>query len=622
MTSAGQFDYPERIGTLNLRGMMAQPNQSGGFFAESDLRKALGACRSAFFIAGFFSLFINILLLLPTIYMLQVYDRVLSSNSESTLMMLSLIAVFLFAMMGVLEWLRAQVLILSGTRLDQLLNGRVYDAIFTQAISSGGKTATVQPLQDLLQIRQFLGGQGLFAFFDAPWLPIYIAVTFFFHWAFGVVTVLSILLLVGLALWNEMATRGILEQANRESMEANYLTQRNLRNAEVIEAMGMLSSVRAQWQVKQNKLLSLQGQVSRKAGLISTMSKMFRLTIQSLILGLGAYLAIHKEITPGMVIAGSFLLGRTLAPLDLMIATWRNFLLAREAYYRLNQFLLATPEKTKPMPLPDPKGEIQLDKLVVTPGDLMVPVIKGISLVIPPGNLVAVIGASAAGKSTLARAMLGLCPPSSGSVRLDGAEITQWDREQLGRHIGYMPQDIGLLDCSVSQNIARFGVVNPEWVVAAARAAGIHEMILHLPNGYDTVIAGQGKILSMGQQQRLALARAIYGNPQVVILDEPNSNLDIEGEEALVKSLAELKRQGSTVVVISHRTNILSQVDKILVLANGQVALYGPRDQVLQAMKNPPSPPPSQPPPRPQPPTGTSVVTFNDGRSGNSVILK
>jgi len=553
--------------------------------AESDLRKALSTCKASFLSAGFFSLFINLLLLLPSIYMLQVYDRVLPSNSESTLLMLTLIAVFLYIVMGGLEWVRSQILIVTSTRLDQLLNGRVFDAVFAQALSSGGKVASAQPLSDLLQLRQFLTGPGLFAFFDAPWMPIYITVMFLFHFSFGVVAIISAFFLAGLAIWNEVATRGDLERANREALDASQFTQRNLRNAEVIEAMGMLPRMRSRWQEKQVTLLALQGQASAKSGLITALSKTYRITIQSLMLGLGAYLAIHKEITPGLVIAGSILLGRALAPLDLMISTWRGFLHAREAYQRLGNLLGAVPAREAPMPLPAPEGEISLEKAVVTPAGALAPVLKGISLLMEPGTQVGVIGPSAAGKSTLARTILGLHRPSSGSVRLDGAELDQWDREQLGQYIGYLPQDVELLDGSISENIARFGAIDAGKVVEAAQAAGIHEMILRLPEGYETKIVGQGKMLSAGQQQRLGLARALYGEPQVIILDEPNSNLDQDGESALLKSLANLKRKGCTVLVITHRANVLGQVDKILLLVDGQVALFGPRDQALAALQ-------------------------------------
>jgi len=564
---------------------MAKAKQNQQQEKVSELRTALLSCKSSFMSAGFFSLFINLLLLLPSIYMLQVYDRVLSSGSESTLLMLTLILVFMFIIMGGLEWTRSQILIVTSNRLDQLLSGRIFDAVFAQAISSGGRVLSAQPLNDLLQLRQFMTGPGLFAFFDAPWMPIYVAVLFLFHPVFGVVSVIAAVILIILAVWNENATRGDLQDANRESTVAQQLAQSNLRNAEVIEAMGMLPRMRERWQEKQMALLTLQSRASGKSGMISSISKTFRLTIQSLALGLGAYLAIHKEITPGLVIAGSILLGRALAPLDQIIVTWRGFLNARVAYQRLAKLLDEVPEKSVPMPLPAPLGEVSLEKAVITPPGAAAPIIKGINLIIEAGTQLAIIGPSAAGKSTLARAILGLYQPANGSVRLDGAELDQWDREQLGRYIGYLPQDVELLDGSISENIARFGDIYPDQVVAAAQAAGIHDMVLHLPDGYDSKIVGNGNVLSAGQRQRLGLARALYGNPQVILLDEPNSNLDQAGDQALLDTLANLKQQGRTVIIITHRSNVLSQVDKILLLVNGEAALYGPRDQVLAALQ-------------------------------------
>jgi ATP-binding cassette subfamily C protein EexD len=558
--------------------------KDAGLFSVTELGRALASCKSSFLYVGFFSLFVNLLLLTPSIYMLAVYDRVLASSSESTLLMLTLIVVFLFLVMGGLEWIRSQILITTSTRIDQALGGRVFDAVFAKTLGTGGRIASAQPLNDLLQLRQFLTGNGLFAFFDAPWLPIYMALLFLFHWSFGALGVISVLVLSTLAVWNELATRADLAQANRESIEASQFTQRNLRNAEVIEVMGMLPRVRARWYEKQAAVLALQSRSSAKAGLINALVKTYRLTIQSLVLGLGAYLAIHKEITPGLVIAGSILLGRALAPLDLMIGSWKGFLAAREAYRRLNQLLDEIPARQPPMRLPVPRGEILLENAVVTPPGAAEAVIKGVGLVIKPGDSVAIIGPSAAGKSTLARAILGIYPPTRGAIRLDGAEIQHWDREQLGEYIGYLPQDVELLDGTVNENIARFGEIDPDKVVAAARVTGIHDMVLHLPEGYETRLAGSGGALSAGQQQRVALARALYGDPQVIVLDEPNSNLDQAGDAALLAALARLKQAGRTVIVVTHRTNVLNQVDKILMLVNGQSAMYGPRDEVLKAL--------------------------------------
>lgn len=565
---------------------MGTAHTTQGNSAHSAIRKALHGCKTTFVWVWGFSLCVNLLLLVPSVYMLQVYDRVLPSNSESTLLMLTLIAVFLFVAMGSLEWIRSQLLIVAGARLDQAISPQVFDAVFRQATISGGKAATAQPLSDVLQLRQFLTGQGLLTFLDAPWLPIYLLLMFLFHPYFGLAALLSAIVLGALAVWNELATRRDLSAANQQAIQASHFTERNLRNAEVIEAMGMLANLRQRWQQKQQTSLALQGVASQKGGLISSLSRTTRVTVQSLILGLGAYLAMRQQITPGGIIAGSILLGRALAPLDGMIGSWRTFLNARESYARLNKLLGAGVNEEQVIQLPVPTGALTLDRLVVTPPGAAEPVIKGLNITIEPGTQVAIIGPSGAGKSTLARAILGLYPAAGGSVRLDGAELDQWQRERLGQHIGYLPQRVELLDGSVSDNIARFGEVDSEKVVEAARMAGVHDVILRLPNGYQTQIQGNSNVISAGQQQRIALARALYGNPSLILLDEPNSNLDEEGDEALRGALTALKRENRTVIVITHRGNVLSVVDKILMMVDGRPALFGPRDEVIAALQN------------------------------------
>ncbi len=563
---------------------------------SSDLRRALAACRSSFLTTAFFSLFVNLLMLVPAIYMLAIYDRVLMSGSESTLTMLTVIAVFLFLVLGGLEWVRTRILVATSARLDEHLGERVFDAIFRQSLASSGAKATSQPLNDLLQLRQFLTGPGLLAFFDAPWIPIYVGLMFLFHLYFGIVAVVSVLLLAALTIWNEMATRADLEEANRESIEANQFTQRNLRNAEVVEAMGMLPRLRSRWQARQMKVLALQSQASTKGGLINALSRTYRLTIQSLALGLGAYLAIHKVITPGLVISGSILLGRALAPLDHMIAGWRGFIGAREAYWRLDTLLRTIPERESRMELPALQGQITLEDLVIAVPGRSEPILKGINLTIEPGTTVALIGPSAAGKSTLARAMLGLHFPTRGRACLDGADVHNWDRTQLGQYVGYLPQDVELLDGTVAENIARFGDVDSDRVVEAAQSAGIHEMVLALPQAYDTPLIGGGVALSAGQQQRIGIARAIYGRPQVVVFDEPNANLDMAGEAALLTMVLQLQRDGHTVVVVTHRTNVLQAAHRIAMIIDGKLAMYGPREEVMAAMAKAQSAgPPSRP---------------------------
>lgn len=558
---------------------------------RSELAQAIIYCRDSFKSAAFFSLFINMLMLFPAIYMMQVYDRVLGSNSTSTLLMLTLLAVLLFAMLGALEWIRSQVLIRVSTRFDLLLNERLYRVLFRQALVSGGKSSA-QPLSDLLALRQFLTGQGLFAFFDAPWLPIYIGLLFLFHFWFGVVAVVSAILLILLAIWNERATHDDLDQANQISVESANITARNLRNAEVVHALGMLPALMARWKAKQKNLIILQALASEKGGLISALSKTYRVTMQSLILGLGAWLAIDKQISPGLMIGGSILLGRALAPIDLMIGSWKQFLTARTAYARLNTLLANFPVEADRMPLPPPKGALRAEQVVVAPPNSKVAVIKGVNFAIEAGTFVALIGASASGKSTLVRALLGIWPAAGGSIRLDSADVSQFDRALIGQYIGYLPQDIELFDGTIAENIARFGEVDANHVVDAAIAAGVHEMILRLPQGYDTEIGGAGGALSAGQRQRVGLARALYGNPVLVVLDEPNSNLDDVGEQALAQALLKLKQRGCTVIVITHRVGILSIVDRIMVLNEGALVLDGARDEVLAKLNQRPAPPP------------------------------
>ena len=548
---------------------------------ENSLQNALKACRDSFISVGFFSLFINALMLVPIFYMLQVYGRVLSSRSLTTLAMLTLIMTLLVITLGSLEWVRSRIMVRVSTRLDVLLSRQVYKASFKRALDSGGMDASAQSLNDLTGLRQFLSGNGLFAFFDAPWLPIYIAVMFLFHPWFGWVATGSALLLLLLAFINERLTGPALAQANKEHIGATLYTTKNLRNAEVIESMGMLETLMDRWGRRQRNVLLLQSRASDRGAIVSTISKSFRILVQSLVLGLGAYLAVEQQLGVGLVFAGSVLLGRALAPIDLIIGSWKGFIAARSQYARLNDILdkqLAQPER---MSLPAPQGHVQVENLVVTAPGSKTPIIKNISFSVPAGCMVGIIGPSAAGKSTLARALMGVWVPQHGVVRLDGADISAWDKHELGPHIGYLPQDIELFEGSVSENIARFTEVDSEKVILAARTAGVHEMILLLPDGYDTVIGSEGVMLSGGQRQRIGLARALYGNPRLIVLDEPNSNLDEVGDRALAAAIQQLKRNGATLFVITHRTNIVSQLDRLMVMTDGVISLYGPRDHVL-----------------------------------------
>ena len=530
---------------------------------------------------GFFSLFINALMLVPTFYMLQVYGRVVTGGSLTTLAMLTLILTFLLVTMGLLEWVRSRIMVRVSTRLDVLLGRDVYRASFKRALDSGGQDASAQPLSDLTGLRQFMSGNGLFAFFDAPWLPIYVAVLFLFHPWFGWTAIGCAVILLALAIINEQSTGKVLAAANKESIGSTLQTNKNLRNAEVIESMGMLDSLMSRWSLRHKKVLLLQSRASDRSGIITSISKTFRLLVQSLILGLGAYLAVSHEINAGLVIAGSVLLGRALAPLDLMIGSWKGFIAARSQYARLNSILDQQKAEPERMQLPAPIGHVTVENLTLGAPGAKTPIIKGIGFNAPAGAMIGVVGPSASGKSTLAKALVGVWKPQHGVVRLDTADIANWDKSQLGPHLGYLPQDIELFEGTISDNIARFGVVDPDKVVLAARTASVHEMILMLPDGYDTVIGEGGINLSGGQRQRIGLARAIYGSPRLIVLDEPNAHLDEVGERALALALQQIKLTGATVFVIAHRTSILAQLDRLLVMNAGTISLYGPRDQVL-----------------------------------------
>lgn len=548
---------------------------------ENSLQAALKLCRGSFLSVGFFSFFVNALMLVPSFYMLQVYGRVLTSGSTTTLLMLTLIMSALMLAMGGLEWTRSRLMVRISGRLDALLGPDVYRASFKRALDSGGMDASAQPLSDLTGLRQFLTGSGLFAFFDAPWLPVYIGVMFFFHPWYGWIAIASAIVLLCLALLNERLTGKALAEANRQNIATSLHTTKSLRNAEVIQSMGMLHNLMARWSVRQKEALRLQSVASDKGGLITSLSKTFRMLVQSLILGAGAYLAIQQEINPGAMIAGSLLLGRALAPIDMMIGGWKGFVSARSQYARLNEILDWQKSEQARMSLPAPEGHVQVENLIVSAPGSKTPILKNIGFVVPAGAVVGIIGPSASGKSTLARALLGVWAPQHGVVRLDGADINNWDKRELGPHIGYLPQDIELFEGSISENIARFGEVEPDKVIQAARAAGVHEMILQLPEGYDTVIGSEGVNLSGGQRQRIGLARALYGQPRLLVLDEPNSNLDDVGERALANALRQVKASGATIFVITHRTSILAQLDSLLVMHEGAVSLYGPRDKVL-----------------------------------------
>jgi len=550
------------------------------FVAQTKLEKVLKDTKRAFIYVGFFSFFINILMLVPSIYMLQVYDRVMTSRSIETLVLLTIIVTLLFFTMGFLEVVRSRILVRIGNKMDLDLNGYLFDVIFRQARLNPA-SASSMPLTDLIKIRQYMTGNGVFAFFDSPWFPIYLFVMYLFSPWFAAFTIFSALVIFAITIINERTTKKDLENANKMNSISMQFVNRNLQNAEVIHAMGMNDSIRTKWLEKQHEFLHTQAKASDTAGKWANSSKTLRQLFQSLTYGIGAYLAIKGLISPGVIIAGAVLMGRALAPLDLLTSSWKGFADAKGAYIRLNALLKEIPEIPHTMQLPAPLGEIRIENIIVAPPNSQVPTLKGVNMLIPQGTTVGIIGPSASGKSTFARAILGLWPLLSGKVRLDGADIHQWDSIDLGQHIGYLPQDIELFEGSVSDNISRFTELNPEAVVEAAKIAGVHEMILNLPNGYDTIVGAGGSTLSGGQRQRVGLARALYKKPPIIVLDEPNSNLDDEGERALLNAILIMKENKSTIILITHRPNILSVVDNLALLTQGVLAMYGKRDEVL-----------------------------------------
>lgn len=550
---------------------------------HSELDDALWSMRRIFLTAGVFSFFINALMLVPSLYMMQVYDRVLNSRNEMTLLMISVITIGLYGLIGGLEWVRSQLLVRASLQLDARLNDRVFGATFEASLrGAGGNPA--QALSDLNNLRQFLTGNGLFAFFDAPWAPIFLLVITLLHPWLGLFSLVGGLVLVGLTWLTEKITQKPLADANSAGLQASNSAGNNLKNAEVIQAMGMLPAVRERWYAKHQVSLALQQMASNRAGAIGAATRFVRLSQQSLILGLGALLVIEGKLSPGGMIAASILMGRVLAPIEQAIGAWKNFVAVRSAYERLEKLLVAIPAPDSTMALPAPKGTVVLENLMASAPNSQTVILKGISAAISAGEIVGVIGPSASGKSTLARLLVGVWPAASGKVRLDGADIFAWNKAEVGPYIGYLPQDVELFEGSIAENIARFDEIDAEKVVKAAQRAGVHEVILRFPKGYDTPIGPAGSFLSGGQRQRIALARAIYGDPVLVVLDEPNSNLDDVGEQALVRAVLNLKAQGSTVVVVTHRTNIVSVVDKLMVLRDGTLQLYGPRNDVLTAL--------------------------------------
>ena len=553
-------------------------------FNRNELSRILWEFRYEFVVAGVFSMIANLLMLTPTIYMLQVYDRVMLSQSMGTLMAVSLITLFFFGVLTFAEWSRSKLLVSSGVRMDELLSKRLFHASYDAYLNPAVKNPS-RAFNDLTEVRQFLTGNGIFAFFDAPWAPIYIAVLFLLHPWLGVMAIGFAAVQASLAWWGSNASKPAQAVASKSQQDAGSYLQSKFRNAEVIESMGMLSHLYRRWAEQNTRAMGHALNAQEVSGRVVAWSKFIRYTQQSLALGGGALLVIQGELSPGAMIAANVLMTRALAPIDLMVGTWPGFLSAKEAFVRLRNLLEAHPLRVKNELSIVPKGDVVLKEVVASAPGRKEPILKGISALMPAGTVTVVLGASGSGKSTLARVLLGIWPHEKGAVLLDGEPILKWDRMGLGPHIGYLPQDIELFDGTIAENIARAGQVVSEKVIAAAEASGLHQMILRFPKGYDTPMGEAGSLLSGGQRQRIGLARALYGEPALVVLDEPNANLDDEGEAALVRAVQVMKSKGKTVVLISHRPGIVGVADRLLILHQGTVQASGPRDGVLAALQ-------------------------------------
>ena len=555
------------------------------FFKRSELTSTLWSFRREFVIVGVFSMIANVLMLAPTLYMLQVYDRVMHSQSELTLIFLSLLTLFLFAIMAVAEWMRSRLLVRTGVRLDSQLSTLVFNASFEAHLSQSGSNPS-RAFGDLIQIRQFLTGNGIFAFFDAPWTPIYMAVLFFLHPWLGVLGVIFALLQAALAWFGHRNTLAPSEAAATAQADAGNFLQSKLRNSEVLESMGMIRNLQMRWNERHQTALARNGDSQHLMHRITAISKFIRYSQQSLVLGAGALLVIDGQLSPGGMIAANVLMTRALAPIDMLVSSWRQFAGMRAAFGRLETLLADYPERDPALKRVAPTGQISLSKVFALATGRADPILKNVGFSVPAGTVTAIIGPSGSGKSTLARVMVGIWPNVSGDVLLDGVPVDSWNRIELGPYIGYLPQDIELFEGTIAENIARFSEANPAKVIVAAKSASLHEMILRFPKGYDTSIGEAGNLLSGGQRQRIGLARAIYDNPMIVVLDEPNANLDDMGEAALYKTVEELKAKGKTVFLITHRPGAVAVADRILLLRDGTVQADGPRDTVLADLQS------------------------------------
>lgn len=574
----------------------------------STLVSALEHCRIAFIGVACMSALVNVLYLTGSFFMLEVYDRVIPSRSVPTLMGLCALALMLYVIQGLLEAIRARVLVRIGMALDERLSGRVFDVTVRAPLKAGFGGEEGMPLRDLDQLRSFISGGGPPALFDLPWMPVYLSICFLFHPLIGAAAVVGMLVLVAITLLNDRATRRPTVLSAVYAQQRTVLADISRRNAEVLAALGMRGRLGLHWALVNRDYALAQQRASDAVGGFGALSKVFRTALQSGVLALGAWLVIHNEATGGIIIASSILVSRALAPAELAIAHWKSFAAARQSWRRLSDLFARLPEAPRPHPLPAPVRAVTVEAVTLAPPGARRTVVHDASFALSAGQGLGVIGPSASGKSTLARALVGIWTPLRGQVRLDGAALDQWSSEALGPHLGFLPQEVELFPGTVAQNIARFeSGADPERVLAAAKAARVHEMILRLPEGYDTRIGENGSGLSAGQRQRIGLARALYGDPFLVVLDEPNSNLDAEGEVALTEAILGVRRRGGICVVIAHRPSALAALDRVLVLSEGRVQAFGPKDEVLKHVLRPAQAPSGPVPPAPPVPGPTEA---------------
>jgi ATP-binding cassette subfamily B protein/ATP-binding cassette subfamily C protein len=548
------------------------------------LTLTLKALKKGFLVVIAFSAGVNILMLATPLYMLQVYDRVLTSRSLDTLLWLSIVVIVALLTMAFLEGARTSLMVRLNNWLEKHLSGPLLTSSVFGHLRLGAESS-VQGLRDLATFKNFFTGPGIFPVMDMPWTPIYIAVIFMLHPVLGWVSIGGAILLFLIAIFNELSTRKLLQQAGAENIKALNQASSAVRNADAIEAMGFLPNLINRWNKISDESIKSQSQASHRSAVFTSMSKFFRLALQTAMLGGGAYYTVAGEMTAGGMIAASILMGRAVAPIDQAINSWKAAVSARSAYARIKTMLSKTPLRGLAMPMPAPTGKLSIEKLTFSFPGTREMLLRGISFELEPGDLLGLIGPSGAGKTTLSRLILGNLEPMQGHARLDGMDMATWEPEDRGRYVGYLPQDVELFSGTIKDNIARMGEVDPEMVIEAAELAGVHELISRMPHGYDTEIGEGGKSLSGGERQRIALARALYANPKLIVLDEPNASLDANGEQLLFNTLMTLKAKSVTQVVISHRRGLLQQADKILVLNNGGIQAFGPRDEVLKQME-------------------------------------